>query len=83
MSDSEIIWKFLTHEYLDDSLVIYLYICGNTRTTQSSINSVLETTQSVFNDTIKKPIQLSAIKAFLIYKKKQYDKGLVKVKAPY
>ena len=83
MSDSEIIWKFLSREYQDDHVVIYLYCCGNVKSPKTAIDRVLDFTKQVFCPAIPEWLVKHTITAYLDYKKKQYQRAEIKVKAIY
>ena len=38
MTDSAMIWKFLSREFPDDHPVIYMYVCGNVRSPKTAID---------------------------------------------
>lgn len=83
MTDSELIWKFLTREYSDDHPVIYLYSCGNVRSPKIAIEKVLSLTKNIFVPGIKESTLSTIIKSFLDFKKKQYSLGLISIKRLY
>jgi hypothetical protein len=83
MSDSEIIWKFLDREYLDDNPVIYLYCCGNVRSPKTAIDKVSRFTEKIFYPAMTEQLIKTVIIAFLENKKKLYIKGLIKIKPIY
>lgn len=83
MTDSEIIWKFLTYEYTNNDTAIYLYVHGNIKTPQTSLSHVLNTAKQVFYPAMPEYIILSVVKAFLEDKKNKYIKGEIKLKPLY
>ena len=83
MSDSEIIWKFLDREYLDDNPVIYLYCCGNVRSPKTAIDKVCRFTEKIFYPAMTEQLIKTVIIAFFENKKKLYIKGLIKIKPIY
>ena len=83
MSDSEIIWKFLTREYQDDHVVVYLYCCGNVRSPKTAIDRVSEFCNQIFCPAIPEWLIKHTIKAYLEHKKKQYQRAEIKIKPIY
>jgi hypothetical protein len=83
MSDSEIIWKFLDREYLDDNPVIYLYCNGNVRSPKTAVTKAIELTNKVFYPAMSEHLIQTVIVGFLENKKKLYKKGLIKIKPIY
>ena len=83
MQDSTIIWKFLSREFQDDHMVIYLYVCGNTRSPQTSINKIMEITTKVFCPPLEEYYVKQIVKAYLDMKKRQYINRQIKVKSIY
>jgi hypothetical protein len=83
MSDSEIIWKFLDREYLDDNPVIYLYCCGNVRSPKTAIQKMVFDTKKIFYPPMSEQLIQTVIIGFLENKKKLHIKGLIKVKPIY
>lgn len=83
MSDSEIIWKFLSREFPNDHPAIYIYVCGKTRSETTASNKLLEHTKPIFYPPMSEQIIKSTIKGYLNWKKKQYVNGEIKVKSVY
>jgi len=83
MSDSEIIWKFLEREFLDEHPAIYLYCCGNVRSPKTAIDKLEVITKKIFYPAMSIYLIKSVIKGFLENKKKLYIKGLIKIKPLY
>lgn len=83
MSDSEIIWKFLDREYLNDNPVIYLYCCGNVRSPKTAITKMAELTNKIFCPAMTEQLIQTVIVGFLENKKKLYMKGIIKIKPLY
>ena len=83
MSDSELIWKFLSREYPDSHVAIYLYVCGNSRSCETAMNKVLPTTLEIFSPPLTENYVKTVIKGYFDYKKKQYVKGEIKVNPLY
>ena len=80
MSDSEIIWKFLTSEYLDDHVVVYLYCSGNIITSKTSIDHAFNFLKQIFCPAIPESLVKSTVTAYLNYKKKQYNNAEINIK---
>ena len=78
MSDSEIIWAFLEREFLNNHPAIFVYCCGKTSNTSSSIDKIMEITRIVFSPAMEEYIMKAVVKSFLENKKKLYMKGLIK-----
>jgi len=81
--DSQLIWKYLSHVYLDDHQVIYLYACGNVRSPKIAVEKAMESVLPIFCPPMKEQLLKVVIKAFLEYKKKQYTNGKIKIKPIY
>lgn len=79
MTDSELIWKFLSGEFQDTHPVVYLYACGNIHSPKTAIDKAMGITKKIFNPCITDPYLLSVIKGYLDHKKKQYIKGEIKI----
>jgi hypothetical protein len=83
MSDSRIIWKFLSREFTDDSPVIYLYVCGNTRSPVTAVDNAMKILTPIFCPVLSENFVKSVLIGFLDRKKEDYKKGLIKVKPLY
>lgn len=83
MSDSEIIWKYLDREYPNDHLVIYLYVCGNVRSSNRAVTNVTDAIKIIFSPAMNDAIIKTTVIGFLENKLKQYKKGEIKVKSIY
>lgn len=83
MSDSELIWKYLSRVYPDDHQVVYMYACGNVRSPSIAVETAMESVEQVFCPPMNEHILNTVIKAFLEYKKKQYINGEIKIKPIY
>jgi hypothetical protein len=83
MSDSEIIWKFLDREFLDDNPLIYLYCNGNVRTTKTATTKIVELTNKVFHPAMSTNLIQTVIIEFLENKKKFYINGVIQIKPIY
>ena len=75
MEDSTIIWKFLSREYQNDHPVIFIYVCGQARSSKTAIDKVNDLVFPIFYPTISEHIIKVTIKGFLDMKKRQYIKG--------
>jgi hypothetical protein len=83
MTDSIIIWNFLTKEYQNDSPVVFLYVCGNVRSPKTAIDRATDLVTQIFHPTIPEYIIRATIKGFFEMKKKQYMRGEFKPKPIY
>jgi hypothetical protein len=83
MTDSEILWKFISREFPDDHMVIYLYVCGNIRSPVTAIDKAMNLLEKIFCPPYDPNYVKTILKGFLERKKDQYKKGLVKVKPLY
>jgi hypothetical protein len=83
MSDSEIIWKFLSREYQDDHVAIYLYCSGNVRIPKTAIDRVLNFTKQIFCPAMSELLVKYTIIAYLDNKKRQYKRAEIKIKPLY
>ena len=83
MSDSEIIWKYLDREYPNEHLVIYLYVCGNVRSNNKAMTTVIAAIKDIFSPAMNDAIIKTTVFGFLENKLKLYRKGEIKVKSIY
>ena len=83
MTDSEIIWKYLSHEIPNDHLAVYLTASNNTRSHKIAITMVMQIIKIIFYPCISEEIIESAVKTYLENKKKLYILGVIDVKAVY
>jgi hypothetical protein len=83
MSDTRIIYRFLTNEFPNDHPVVYLYVCGQERSQTAATNKGLALLKDVFSP----PYSLVYLKELLIeyldIKKEEYKKGVIQVKPLY
>lgn len=83
MNDRTIIFKFLSREFPNEHPIIYVYVCGQKRSEQTSINKILDLTLKVFYPVFSKEFILEIIEEYLKNKKTLYKKGLINVKSFY
>jgi hypothetical protein len=83
MTDSEIIWKFLTRELNDSHPALYLYCLGDNSQKTKAINTQIDLCIKVFSLLIKRTMISTVVKAFLEYKLGEYKKGNVKITSRY
>lgn len=83
MTDSEIIWKYLSFEILDSHLCVYLYVCGNVRSPKIAIDKIVSLVKPIFSQAIHEDVILSTINDYLENKKRQYLAGEIKVVSIY
>lgn len=80
MSDSIIIWKYLTREYLDSHPVIYQYVKGDVRTSQSILLKVMNDIRIIFCPAMVESYVKNIVQQYLDIKKKQYHRGEIIIK---
>lgn len=83
MSESTILWKFLSREFPDNHTVIFLYVCGNKLNQENVIVKILNLCLPIFSTPLTKQHLKPIIKDFLDMKKKQYLNGEIKIKPFY
>lgn len=83
MSDSELIWNFLTREYPDDNIVVYIYCCSNARTIKIASDNLFNICKQIFYPAMSEDLINNVIKSYLDNKKVQYHKGEIKIKPIY
>ncbi len=83
MEDSIIIWKYLSRLYPDSHPVIYLSCCGNIRSNKTAIDRIISETKIIFCPPIEEQYLLTVVKAYLVFKKKQYTRNEIQVKPIY
>jgi hypothetical protein len=83
MSDSEIIWKFLRKEFIDEHPVIYLYVTNRPRSSKNALDRAVDETKLIFGgvypDSLIKPV----VERFLQSKRKEYMCRKIQVKPIY
>jgi hypothetical protein len=83
MTESELIWKFISKEFPDEHIIIYLYVCGNVRSPKTSMDKAMIVLEKIFCPPYDKDFIRTLLKGFLDRKKEQYLKGNVKVNPLY
>lgn len=83
MSESRIIWKFLSREFTDDSPIIYLYVCGNVRSPITAVDNAMKLLKPIFYPCFSESYLKTILVSFLDRKKEDYKKGLIKIKPLY
>lgn len=83
MSDSILVWNFLTREFTNDHPVIYLHCCGSVRSSANAMDKALALTEPIFCPPLKLIFVKTIIKAFLDMKKKQYLSSEITIKSIY
>jgi len=83
MTDSKIIWKYLSREIQDSHLVVYLYCCGNVRSPKIAIDKITKLIKPIFSQAIDEDVILAVVKDYLENKKRQYLAGEIKVVSIY
>lgn len=82
-TDRELILNFLKREYKDEHPSLYLYVCGQRRSQQTSVFNILKYTRFIFYPCFTDNFLIEIIKEFLDFKKEQYKNNEIKVKALY
>ncbi len=80
MSDSIIIWKYLTREYLNSHPVIYLYVKGDTRNSHNILLKVMGDIRIIFCPAMAESYVKNIVQQYLDIKKKQYHRGEIIIK---
>lgn len=83
MSESELIWKFLSREVIDAHPAVYLYSIGNSKSKQTAITQIMKVTKPIFHPAFNSNFLETIIISFLEYKKRQHGKGEIKIKPIY
>ena len=83
MSDSIIIWKFLSNEFHNDHPVVYLYACGQKRSQETAIIKAMNILGEIFCPPYTMIFIKQMLKQFLERKKQQYKSGEIKIKPIY
>lgn len=83
MSDSILVWNFLTREFTDDHPVIYLHCCGSVRSSANAMDKALVITEQIFCPPLELSFVKTIIKSFLEMKKKQYLRAEITIKSIY
>ena len=83
MSESTIIWKFLSREFPDSHSVIFLHVCGNIQNQQNAMAKVLRLCLPIFTPPMTEQYVKTVIREFLEMKRKQYFNGEIKIKPIY
>jgi hypothetical protein len=83
MTDSELIWKYLTRVVPDDHQAVYLYVIGKDRSAKTATDKILEVTTRVFSPSISLYCITAIVKGYLEEKKKRYMRGEFTPKSIY
>jgi hypothetical protein len=83
MSDTIIVYNFLSREFPDNHPVIYIYICGQKASEILAIDKIMSLTKNIFCPPFSEIFILDIVKLFLNDKKQAYNKGLINVKSFY
>lgn len=83
MTDSNLIWKYLTREYMNTHPVIHQYVTGTFRKSEVVLGKVLSDVRIIFCPAISENYVKSIIRQFLDNKKLQYHEGKLSVKSIY
>jgi len=83
MQDNTYIWKYLSNQYPDEHVAIYLYVCGGIRSSNHSIQKIMCDTSKIFCPPLSEKQLVTIVTSFLDVKKKQYIMGEIKIKPIY
>jgi hypothetical protein len=83
MSDSEIIWKFLTKEFKDDHPVIYLFVTNHPRSSKNAMDKAINETKLILGDVYPDSLIKPVVERFLTFKRKEYMCGKLQIKPIY
>ncbi len=83
MTDSELIWKYLTRVIPDDHQAVYLYVTGRDRSAKTATDRILDITTRVFSPSISLYYITAIVKGYLEEKKKRYIRGEFTPKSIY
>lgn len=83
MCEEDFLWDFLNKTFPDDHVVIYLYVCGSTRSSDNAINKALKECNYVFAPVYPLAFLKELITEYLEYKKSLYFKGRIKINRDY
>lgn len=83
MNDVILVTKFLMREFPDEHPLIFIYVCGQKRSEQTSIEKMMSLTKQIFSPPLHEEFVLDIVKKFLLEKKNLYKKGLITVKSYY
>jgi hypothetical protein len=83
MSDSEIIWYFLTTELYDEHPIVYIYCAGQQRSKTTAIEKAMKTLLPIFNPPYEPYFIKQILVAYLDYKKRQYSRAEISLKSIY
>lgn len=83
MSDSEIIWKFLRKEFIDEHPVIYFYVTNQPRSSKNALDRAVDETKLIFGDVYPDSLIKPVVERFLQSKRTEYMRGKIQVKPIY
>ena len=83
MSESELVWKFLSRRYHNQHPIIGCYINGNSETKLYTTRLILDSTKEVFYPAFNEANLLVTIKAYLEFKSKQHQLNEFKINELY
>lgn len=83
MRDEQIIISFLTSQYANSHLAVYLYILGTPSSHITSINTIMKIARPVFCPPFTEGYVITIVKKFLEGKKTQYLNGEFKLTPIY
>lgn len=83
MSDTRIIYNFLTNEFQNDHPVVYLYVCGQERSQTAAVNKGLALLKDIFCPPYTVVYLKELLVEYLDIKKEDYKSGKIHVKPLY
>ena len=83
MTESQIIWKYLSRLLPDDHHVIYIYCCGLKNNKQNIKKIIFDSIYPIFGNAIPNKLINSTILKYLNFKNTQYINGEITLKSIY
>jgi hypothetical protein len=83
MTDSEIIWSFLTRHVPNEHTSIYLYCCGNVRSPNTAKEELFNSFKQVFHNAMPEYLVKATIEGFLENKKRLYKSHQITIRPFY
>lgn len=83
MTDTDIIWKYLTRTIGDNHIAIYSYSRGTARSRLVIIDMIFKNLEIIFCPSIGELITRNTIQRYLESKKEAYSKGELKLTSLY
>lgn len=83
MSDKQLIWKYLNHEFSDSHPAIYQYVMGGPKSTIACVIRLTNSCLSVFHPCMSDEFIEKTCTEYLEIKKSRADEGLFTPKSIY